>query len=147
MGLLVKSSNSFDESCINVMFLRSYLQSNGYKPMPLDLTAVPLSEKMKELVEQLAENTHRLWSSERIKLGWTYGLHDVRFSPAYTCIISHGYIAQIYCCLKKYVKLTSCYMFNKINISFLSYFFSSKIKKKQYCYLRVLSIFLPCLKY
>ena len=68
--------------------MRSYLQSNGYKPMPLDLTAVPLSEKMKELVEQLAENTHRLWSSERIKLGWTYGLHDVRFSPAY--IISHN---------------------------------------------------------
>ena len=59
------------------MFLHSYLQSNGYKPMPLDLTAVPLSEKMKELVEQLAENTHRVWASERIKLGWTYGLHDV----------------------------------------------------------------------
>lgn len=45
--------------------------------MPLDLTAVPLSEKMKELVEQLAENTHRVWASERIKAGWTYGLHDV----------------------------------------------------------------------
>ena len=58
-------------------FMCSYLQSNGYKPTPLDLTSVLLNEKMKELVEQLAENTHRVWSSVRIGQGWTYGLNDV----------------------------------------------------------------------
>ena len=64
----------------------SYLQSNGYKPTPLDLTSVLLNEKMKELVEQLAENTHRVWSSVRIGQGWTYGLNDVSNRAITTCV-------------------------------------------------------------
>lgn len=52
-------------------------QSNGYKPAPLDLSAVTLTPKMDELVEQLAENTHNLWARERIQQGWTYGLNEV----------------------------------------------------------------------
>lgn len=57
----------------------AFMQSNGYKPAPLDLTAVNLSPKMEELVDQLAENTHNLWSKERIQQGWTYGLNEVFF--------------------------------------------------------------------
>ena len=55
----------------------SYLQSNGYKPNPLDLSAVTLNEKMSELVDLLAENTHNVWAKDRIKHGWTYGLYEV----------------------------------------------------------------------
>ena len=66
--------------------LASYLQSNGYKPTPLDLTGVLLNEKMKELVEHLAENTHRVWAAERIRQGWTYSLNDVKRSNfCYVC--------------------------------------------------------------
>ncbi|XP_064602338.1 ryanodine receptor 2-like [Liolophura sinensis] len=50
-----------------------YLQSNGYKPTPLDLSGVTLNEKMQELVDLLAENTHNVWAKDRIKQGWTYG--------------------------------------------------------------------------
>ena len=39
-----------------------YLQSNGFKPAPLDLSAVELSSKMEELVDKLAENTHNVWA-------------------------------------------------------------------------------------
>lgn len=53
-----------------------YLQSNGYKPAPMDLTQVQLSPKMEELVDILAENTHNLWASERIKSQWSYALHE-----------------------------------------------------------------------
>uniref|UniRef100_A0A182SKB0 B30.2/SPRY domain-containing protein n=1 Tax=Anopheles maculatus TaxID=74869 RepID=A0A182SKB0_9DIPT len=35
-----------------------YMQGNGYKPAPLDLSAAVLTPKMEELVDQLAENTH-----------------------------------------------------------------------------------------
>ena len=56
---------------------RSFTQSTGYRPAPLDLSAITLSEKSEELVEQLAENTHNVWSKERIKQGWTYGLTEV----------------------------------------------------------------------
>jgi len=44
----------------------------------LDLSAIALNEKCQDLVEQLAENTHNVWSKERIKQGWTYGLTEVR---------------------------------------------------------------------
>ena len=55
----------------------TFLQPNGYKPAPLDLSAVALSIKMEELVDHLAENTHNLWAKERIQQGWTYGLNEV----------------------------------------------------------------------
>ncbi|XP_039954485.1 ryanodine receptor isoform X18 [Bactrocera tryoni] len=53
-----------------------FMQANGYKPAPLDLSAVTLSPKLEELVDQLAENTHNLWARERIQQGWTYGLNE-----------------------------------------------------------------------
>lgn len=53
-----------------------FMQSNSYKPAPLDLAAIALTPKMEELVDQLAENTHNLWAKERIGQGWTYGLNE-----------------------------------------------------------------------
>lgn len=53
-----------------------FMQANGYKPAPLDLSAVVLTPKLEELVDQLAENTHNLWAKERIQQGWTYGLNE-----------------------------------------------------------------------
>lgn len=55
-----------------------FMQSNGYKPAPLDLAAIMLTPKLEELIDQLAENTHNLWAKERIQQGWTYGLNEVR---------------------------------------------------------------------
>ena len=53
-----------------------YLQPNGYKPAPLDLSAIELSSKMEELVDKLSENTHNVWARERITQGWTYGFNE-----------------------------------------------------------------------
>ena len=53
-----------------------YLQENGYKPAPLDLSAIELTTKMEELVDRLSENTHNVWARERISQGWTYGLNE-----------------------------------------------------------------------
>ena len=53
-----------------------YLQPNGYKPAPLDLSAIELTSKMEELVDRLAENTHNVWARERISQSWTYGLNE-----------------------------------------------------------------------
>ena len=61
-----------------------YLQSNGYKPAPMDLSQIELNAKMIELVDLLAENTHNVWARERIAQGWTYGRledHLMRRSP------------------------------------------------------------------
>ncbi|KAL5105243.1 Ryanodine receptor 2 [Taenia crassiceps] len=51
----------------------SYTQSNGYKPQPLDLSAIRLSSRLETLVDELAENTHNIWAKDRIHQGWTYG--------------------------------------------------------------------------
>lgn len=56
--------------------LYSHLQTNGYKPMPLDLSGIALNDKLEELVDQLAENTHNVWARDRIRQGWTYGQCD-----------------------------------------------------------------------
>ena len=54
----------------------TYMQANGYKPQPLDLSSIVLSTKMEELIEILAENTHNVWAAGRIKDGFTYGVSD-----------------------------------------------------------------------
>lgn len=54
----------------------TFMQGNGYKPAPLDLSAIALTPKLEELVDQLAENTHNLWAKERIQQDWTYGLNE-----------------------------------------------------------------------
>lgn len=53
-----------------------FLMSNGYKPAPLDLSGIELTGRVEELIELLAENTHNVWSSERISQGWTYAVSD-----------------------------------------------------------------------
>ena len=62
---------------ISDIIIHSFLQGNGYKPTPLDLTTVYMNERMEELVDMLAENTHNVWAKDRIKHGWTYGLYEV----------------------------------------------------------------------
>ena len=44
-----------------------------YIPKPKDTSAVKLADGLKELLEQLAENTHDVWARQRIAEGWRYG--------------------------------------------------------------------------
>lgn len=47
--------------------------AKSYKPAPLDLSDVELPESLTELTEAIAENTHEVWSQNRMAEGWTYG--------------------------------------------------------------------------
>lgn len=47
--------------------------ARSYRPEPLDLTDVVLPESLAELTEAIAENTHEVWSQNRMDEGWTYG--------------------------------------------------------------------------
>lgn len=82
-----------------------FLQSNGYKPAPLDLGDINLSGKLEELIDQLAENTHNVWAKERILQGWTYGLNEVHLDCFLFSIISLQFIFEIcqfqFICQKK----------------------------------------------
>jgi hypothetical protein len=77
-GYHISMDNKTDERRLKYIKLpNTYLQSNGYKPQPLDLSNINLSTKMDELIEILAENTHNVWAEARIKDGFTYGVSDV----------------------------------------------------------------------
>lgn len=45
----------------------------SYTPKPKDTSKIELPAGLKELVEQLAENTHDVWAQQRLASGWTYG--------------------------------------------------------------------------
>ena len=57
-----------------------YIQSNGYKPIPLDLNHVKLTPNQNTLVERLAENGHNVWARDRVRQGWTYSIVQVTTS-------------------------------------------------------------------
>lgn len=44
-----------------------------YKPQPIDLSDVELTEDLNELREAIAENAHEIWAANRQAEGWTYG--------------------------------------------------------------------------
>jgi hypothetical protein len=44
-----------------------------YKPRPIDIASVELSDDLLNLTEILAKNTHEIWSEIRLKNGWSYG--------------------------------------------------------------------------
>ena len=45
----------------------------SYIPKPIDTSDIKLDEELLALTEELARNTHEVWSQGRIKEGWTYG--------------------------------------------------------------------------
>ncbi len=45
----------------------------NYKPHPIDLSDVVLTEDLNELREAIAENAHEIWAENRQAEGWTYG--------------------------------------------------------------------------
>lgn len=58
------------------------MQTNGYKPAPLDLNHVKLTPNQNTLVERLAENGHNVWARDRVRQGWTYSI--VQVSPLFS---------------------------------------------------------------
>jgi hypothetical protein len=46
---------------------------SGYRPTPIDTSAIELSEDLLELTEKLAENAHDHWAKLRMSEGWRRG--------------------------------------------------------------------------
>lgn len=44
-----------------------------YIPKPIDTDSVNIPEELEQLMEQIAENVHEVWSKGRMAEGWTYG--------------------------------------------------------------------------
>lgn len=49
------------------------MSGTNYEPKPIETSGVKLSPAENELIEELARNTHEVWSRKRMRDGWTWG--------------------------------------------------------------------------
>ncbi len=63
--------------------------NNTYKPQPLDISDVVLSEELKNLTELLAKNVHDIWAENRIAQGWTYGEKRDDEKKQHPCLVPY----------------------------------------------------------
>lgn len=61
-----------------------------YTPHPIDTTAVTLSPSQRQLVEQLAENTHDVWAMKRLADGWRYGPARNDEAKTHPCLVAYS---------------------------------------------------------
>lgn len=65
-----------------------------YQPKPLDTDVIELPEELEELLEQLAENTHEVWATQRLKDGWQYGEHRDDSERRHPCLVPYGELPE-----------------------------------------------------
>ena len=65
-----------------------------YQPHPIDTTDIELSEEMKALTEQLAENVHEVWSAGRIADGWQYGEKRDDAHKLHPCLVPYNQLPE-----------------------------------------------------
>lgn len=65
------------------------MPTHPYIPHPIDTSEVELSDELKQLVEQLAQNVHDNWAQGRINDGWTYGPQRNDTLKQHPCLIDY----------------------------------------------------------
>lgn len=65
-----------------------------YQPKPLDTDVIELPEELEELLEQLAENTHEVWATQRLKDGWQYGEHRDDSERRHPCLVPYDELPE-----------------------------------------------------
>ncbi len=65
-----------------------------YKPNPIDISNIELSEEILELTEKIAENVHEIWSEGRIADGWVYGETRDDKSKTTPCLVPYSELPE-----------------------------------------------------
>ena len=65
-----------------------------YPPHPIDTKDVELSEELKALTEQLAENVHEVWSTGRIAEGWQWGETRDQARKLHPCLVPYDKLPE-----------------------------------------------------
>ena len=82
-----------------------------YSPQPINTENIVLTEVLKALTENIAENAHENWAAGRIKEGWTYGpLRDdeLKYHP---CLVPYSELPESE---KEYERVTAMEMLKVI---------------------------------
>jgi ryanodine receptor 2 len=65
-----------------------------YIPQPINTDDIVLPEDIMNLCEELAENTHEVWSKTRMDDGWTYGPERNDAKKQHPCLIPYGELPE-----------------------------------------------------
>lgn len=65
-----------------------------YNPKPIDTSDVVLDNEILDLCEQIAENTHEVWSLGRIKDGWSFGEKRDDEKKHHPCLIPYDELPE-----------------------------------------------------
>jgi hypothetical protein len=65
-----------------------------YVPKPIDTSKVQLTPEMQSLVEKLAQNTHEVWSRQRLKDGWSYGTERNDAAKKHPDLVSYDKLSE-----------------------------------------------------
>ncbi|WP_029902470.1 RyR domain-containing protein [Prevotella sp. 10(H)] len=60
-----------------------------YIPQPISLDDIELPHELENLLEQIAENVHEVWSANRINDGWQYGLKRDDSLKLHPCLVPY----------------------------------------------------------
>ena len=74
--------------------LNAEIAMKKYTPAPLDTEGVSLPPSLLALTEQLAENTHEVWSALRLKQGWTYGPERNDAEMKHPCLVPYDQLSE-----------------------------------------------------
>jgi len=77
---------------------------NTYIPEPIDTSGIDLPDRLKNLTESLAENTHEHWAAQRIADGWTYGPKRDDAAMHNPCLVPYNSLSESE---KEYDRLTA----------------------------------------
>ena len=65
-----------------------------YTPTPIDTNDVILSDDILTLGEEIAKNTHEVWSAGRIADGWTYGEKRDDEKKHHPCLVPYEELSE-----------------------------------------------------
>ena len=70
------------------------MSETEYVPKPIDTTKVELTPEIQSLVEKLAQNTHEVWSRQRLKDGWSYGKERNDTAKKHPDLVSYDKLSE-----------------------------------------------------
>ena len=65
-----------------------------YKPQPLDTSDVDFPMELTELIEQMSENVHEVWSQSRISQGRTFGDERNDELKQHPCLVPYDQLPE-----------------------------------------------------
>lgn len=65
-----------------------------YNPCPINTDDVAIPEELSSLLEKIAENVHEVWSFNRMKEGWSYGLQRDDETKKHPCLIPYSQLSE-----------------------------------------------------